>query len=49
MKEGELADLILIDGDPISDIDPLAGPAANFDMIMEDGVIEKGTPALGRR
>lgn len=44
VREGALADLILIDGDPLADIDLLADPAANFAVIMKDGVIVKEQP-----
>jgi imidazolonepropionase-like amidohydrolase len=44
VNEGALADLILVDGDPLADIDLLADPAVNFAVIMKDGVIEKGQP-----
>jgi imidazolonepropionase-like amidohydrolase len=42
VREGALADLILVDGDPIANIDLLADPARNFAVIMKDGRIEKG-------
>jgi len=41
VEKGALADLILVNGDPLADID-LIGDAANFDVIMKDGVIFKG-------
>jgi len=41
VREGALADLILVDGDPIADIDLLADPETNFLVIMKDGVVEK--------
>jgi imidazolonepropionase-like amidohydrolase len=41
VREGALADLILVRGDPLVDIDLVADPAANFAVIMKDGVIVK--------
>lgn len=40
VEEGALADLVLVDGDPLANID-LIGDAANFDVIMKDGVLYK--------
>lgn len=42
VAEGALADLILVNGDPIARIDLLGDPARNFDVIMKDGKIYKG-------
>jgi len=42
VREGALADLILVNGDPLADIDLLADPERNFEVIMKGGVIEKG-------
>ncbi len=36
-----LADLILVDGDPLTNIDLIADPGKNFAVIMKDGVIYK--------
>lgn len=44
VKEGALADLLLVNGDPLADIDLLAEPETSFAVIMKDGVIEKGLP-----
>ena len=41
VREGALADLLLVNGDPLANIDLLADPAANFPLIMKDGVIVK--------
>ncbi|MGV9408945.1 amidohydrolase family protein [Nocardia sp. NPDC003693] len=38
-----LADLILVDGDPLADVKVLGDPAGTFDVIMKDGVIYKNT------
>ena len=41
IAEGAYADLILVDGNPLEDLDLIADPDANFDLIMKDGVIYK--------
>ena len=41
VEEGALADLLLVDGDPIADIRLLADPAKNLVVIMKDGKIFK--------
>lgn len=41
IAEGACADLILVDGNPLEDIDLVAAPHENFDLIMKDGVICK--------
>ena len=41
IEEGAYADLIIIDGNPLKDINLLADPDKNFDIIMKDGVIYK--------
>jgi imidazolonepropionase-like amidohydrolase len=41
VEEGALADLLLVDGDPIADINLIANPAKNFLVIMKDGKIHK--------
>ena len=43
VEEGALADLVVVDGDPISDIKLLEDPAKNFVVIMKDGKIYKNT------
>ena len=43
VKEGALADLILVDGNPLEDLDLVADPAKNFVVIMKDGKIYKNT------
>lgn len=43
VKEGALADLILVEGDPLANIDLIADPERNFAVIMKDGRIEKAT------
>ena len=43
VEEGALADLLLVDGNPIADIKLVADPARNFVLIMKDGKIYKNT------
>jgi imidazolonepropionase-like amidohydrolase len=45
VEEGALADLILVNGDPIANIDLLADPARNFAVVMKDGVFYRGGAA----
>jgi imidazolonepropionase-like amidohydrolase len=41
VEEGALADLLLVDGDPVKNIKLIADPARNFVVIMKDGKIYK--------
>jgi imidazolonepropionase-like amidohydrolase len=41
VQEGALADLLMVDGDPIANIALVADPAKNFVLIMKDGRIYK--------
>ncbi len=41
IEEGGLADLILVDGDPIADLKLIADPDTNFVLIMKDGRVVK--------
>ncbi len=41
VEEGALADLLLVDGDPLANIDLLADPAKNVLVIMKDGKVCK--------
>ena len=43
VEEGALADLILVDGNPLEDLDLVADPDRNFLVIMKDGRIFKDT------
>jgi imidazolonepropionase-like amidohydrolase len=43
VKEGALADLILVDGNPLDKIDLVADAEKNFVVIMKDGKIYKNT------
>jgi imidazolonepropionase-like amidohydrolase len=45
VAEGALADLILVDGNPLENLDLVADAAQNFKVIMKDGVIYKNTLA----
>ena len=45
VEEGALADLLLVDGDPIANIRLIADPAKNFVLIMKDGKVYKNTLA----
>jgi imidazolonepropionase-like amidohydrolase len=42
VEVGALADLLLVDGEPLANIDLIADPQKNFTVIMKDGVIYKG-------
>jgi imidazolonepropionase-like amidohydrolase len=43
VREGAYADLLLVDGNPLENIDLIADPDKNFVIIMKDGVIYKNT------
>lgn len=43
VEEGALADLLLVDGDPIADIRLVEDPERNLRVIMKDGRIHKNT------
>jgi len=43
VEEGAYADLLLVDGNPLQDLDLVADPDRNFVIIMKDGVIYKNT------
>ncbi|THD69616.1 amidohydrolase family protein [Robertkochia marina] len=43
IKEGALADLILVDGNPLEDIELVSDPEKNFVLIMKDGAIYKNS------
>jgi len=46
VEEDAHADLILVDGDPLADINLVADPEDNFSMIMKGGVIHKDTVSV---
>ena len=41
VEEGALADLILVDGDPLENLKLIADPEKNFVVIMKDGRVVK--------
>ncbi|WP_353474306.1 amidohydrolase family protein [Salipiger sp. H15] len=41
VREGALADLLLVEGNPLESLDLVADPERNFKVIMKDGVIYK--------
>jgi len=43
IKEGAYADLLLVDGNPLKNLDLIANPDKNFVVIMKDGKIYKNT------
>ena len=43
VEQGALADLLLVDGNPLDNINLIADPAKNFKVIMKDGKIYKNT------
>ena len=43
VQEGALADLLLVEGDPLDDLELVADPDRNFVVIMKDGVVYKDT------
>jgi imidazolonepropionase-like amidohydrolase len=43
VEQGALADLLLVDGDPVANIKVIEDPAKNFVVIMKDGKIVKNT------
>ena len=43
VEQGALADLLLVDGNPLENINLIADPANKFLIIMKDGVIYKNT------
>ncbi len=42
VAEGAIADLLVVEGDPLSDITVLADPGKNVWMVMKDGVVVRG-------
>ena len=45
VEEGALADLLLVDGNPLENIELIADPDKNFVVIMKDGKVYKNTVA----
>jgi imidazolonepropionase-like amidohydrolase len=49
VEEGALADLLLVDGNPVDNIKLIEDPAKNFVLIMKDGRIYKNLLADGEK
>jgi imidazolonepropionase-like amidohydrolase len=47
VEEGAIADLILVDGDPVADISLIARPQESFLAIIKGGQLVKGTDTPG--
>jgi hypothetical protein len=45
VEDGALADLLLVDGNPLQDLSLVATPDTSFSVIMKDGRIYKNGPA----
>lgn len=43
VEEGALADLLLVDGDPLANFDLIANPGRSFVVVMKDGKLYKNT------
>lgn len=43
VKEGALADLLLVDGNPLENLDLVADPGRRFVVIMKDGIVYKNS------
>jgi len=43
VEQGALADLLLVDGNPLDNISLIADPGKNFLVIMKDGRVYKNT------
>jgi imidazolonepropionase-like amidohydrolase len=48
VQEGALADLLLVDGNPLTDLKLVADPGRNFVLIMKDGRVVKNALAASR-
>jgi imidazolonepropionase-like amidohydrolase len=48
VEEGAFADLLLVDGNPLQNINLVADPAKNFLVIMKDGKVHKNLLTGGR-
>jgi imidazolonepropionase-like amidohydrolase len=49
VEEGALADLLLVDGDPLENIKLIEDPGKNFIVIMKDGKVYKNLSVNGRK
>lgn len=45
VKAGAIADVLVVDGDPLSDIEVLAGPASRISLVMQAGKIHEAAKA----
>ncbi len=43
IQEGAYADILLVKGNPAADVQIMANPDDNLDLIMKDGVIYKNS------
>ena len=43
IEPGAFADMLLVDGDPTTQLDLIADPEANFEIIMKGGQVHKNT------
>ena len=41
IESGAYADILLVDGNPLENLDLVADPSKNFSLIMKDGIIYK--------
>ncbi|MCJ2179512.1 metal-dependent hydrolase family protein [Novosphingobium album (ex Hu et al. 2023)] len=48
LEDGKLADLILVEGNPLTDLSVLSGPE-KVALVMKDGAIQKKSPALAAK
>ena len=48
VEEGALADLLLVDGNPLENIKLIENPEKNFVVIMKDGTIYKNLIGAGK-
>jgi imidazolonepropionase-like amidohydrolase len=43
VEEGALADLLIVEGNPLENVNLIADPANNLKVIMKDGAVYKNT------
>lgn len=48
VEEGALADLLLVDGDPVANVKLIEDPEKNFVVIMKNGKIYKNIVGAGK-
>jgi imidazolonepropionase-like amidohydrolase len=49
VEEGALADVLLVDGNPLDDLTLVENPGKNFVVIMKDGKVYKNSITAGRQ